>query len=70
MWCAKEGRVETPEGPRTLLTAPMEGFYDRETNPENTGRTQFRVAFVERPDVMRAIPELFSNLFKAYLERK
>lgn len=70
MWCAKEGRVETVDGPRTLLTAPMEGFYDRETNPENTGRTQFRVAFVEKPEVMQTIPALFSSLLKAYLERK
>lgn len=69
MWCAKEGRVETPEGPRTLLTAPMEGFYDRSTNPENTGRTQFRVAFVEGPEVMKTIPDLFSRLLKLYLER-
>lgn len=69
MWCATEGRVETPDGPRTLLTAPMEGFYDRTTNPENTGRTQFRVAFVEGPDVMKTIPTLFSSLLKTYLER-
>ena len=69
MWCAKEGRVETPEGPKTLLTAPMEGFYDRTTNPENTGRTQFRVAFVEGPEVMKTIPTLFSSLLKSYLER-
>jgi aspartate aminotransferase len=69
MWCAKIGRVETSVGPRTLLTAPMEGFYDRTTNPENTGRTQFRVAFVEKPEVMKSIPKLFSSLLKAYLER-
>jgi aspartate aminotransferase len=69
MWCARVGRVETPAGPRTLLTAPMEGFYDRNTNPDNTGRTQFRVAFVEKPEVMKTIPTLFASLLKAYLER-
>lgn len=69
MWCAREGRVETPEGPRTLLTAPMEGFYDLSTNPANTGRTQFRVAFVETPEVMRGVPHLFAELFQAYNKR-
>lgn len=67
-WCAKKGRVETASGPKTLLTAPMEGFYERGTNPANTGRTQFRVAFVERPEVMKQIPSLFSELLAAYLQ--
>lgn len=70
MWCAREGRVDTPDGPKTVLTAPMEGFYDRVTNPENTGRTQFRFAFVETPEVMLEIPELFGKLLRSYLEAK
>lgn len=69
MWCAKEGKVDTPAGPKTVLTAPMEGFYDRATDPENTGRTQFRFAFVESPEVMAEIPELFAKLLHTYLER-
>lgn len=69
MWCATEGKVKTDKGWQTLLTAPMEGFYDRQTNPENTGRTQFRVAFVETPEVMAQVPGLFAKLFKAYQER-
>lgn len=69
MWCAREGRVDTPGGPKTVLTAPMEGFYDRVTNPENTGRTQFRFAFVESREVMAEIPELFGKLLRLYLER-
>ena len=69
MWCAREGRVTTELGPRTLLTAPMEGFYDRLTNPENTGRTQFRIAFVETPELMRQIPNLFAELFRLYQGR-
>lgn len=70
MWCAKEGRVSTDQGFKTLLTAPMEGFYDRITNPENTGRTQFRIAFVETPEVMKDVPQLFASLFRSYLEKK
>lgn len=69
MWCAREGRVDTATGPKTVLTAPMEGFYDRDTNPENTGRTQFRFAFVESPEVMSEIPDLFGKLLETYLER-
>lgn len=67
MWCAREGRIDTPTGPKTVLTAPMEGFYDRATNPENTGRTQFRFAFVESPEVMAELPELFGRLLHLYL---
>ena len=70
MWCATQGSVETDNGPLTLLTAPMEGFYDRGSNPENTGRTQFRVAFVEPPERMAMIPQLFAGLFAAYQSRK
>jgi len=68
MWCAREGRIETPGGPKTLLTAPMEGFYERGSNPNNTGRTQFRFAFVEKPEVMKEIPSLFAELLGRYLE--
>lgn len=67
MWCAQKGRVETADGAKTLLTAPMEGFYDRSTNPENTGRTQFRFAFVESPEAMAEVPQLFAELFRQYL---
>jgi aspartate aminotransferase len=70
MWCAREGRIETEGGPKTLLTAPMEGFYERDTNPENTGRTQFRFAFVESPEVMKEIPDLFAKLLHQYLREQ
>lgn len=67
LWCASEGRVSTDEGDLTLLTAPMEGFYDTSEQPDNPGRTQFRVAFVESPEVMAKVPLLFAKLFQSYI---
>ncbi len=69
LWCATEGKVSTPDGPMTLLSAPMEGFYDVSEQPNNPGRTQFRVAFVEPPEVMAKVPQLFAQLFTAYQNR-
>lgn len=68
LWCATKGKVDTSDGAWTLLTAPMGGFYDTSELPDNPGRTQFRVAFVEPPDVMAKVPNLFANLLKTYLE--
>lgn len=69
LWCATAGKIATPEGHYTLLTAPMEGFYDTSEQPSNPGRTQFRVAFVEQPEVMAKVPQLFADLFRAYQKR-
>lgn len=69
LWCATEGQIDAGSGPYTLLTAPMEGFYDTSEQPNNPGRTQFRVAFVEPPEVMAKVPELFARLFQAYQNR-
>lgn len=68
LWCARSGKIETEQGPTTLLTAPMEGFYDTSEDPRNPGRTQFRVAFVESPEVMARVPQLFASLFRNYLQ--
>lgn len=70
LWCATRGSVTTEQGAMTLLTAPMGGFYDVSENPENPGRTQFRVAFVETPEVMAQVPELFARLLQNYLQEE
>jgi aspartate aminotransferase len=67
LWCATRGKVDTPDGPMTLLVAPMAGFYDVSEQPDNPGRTQFRVAFVEPPEVMAKVPPLFAQLLQSYL---
>lgn len=70
LWCATQGSVETESGPMTLLVAPMGGFYDVSENSDNPGRTQFRVAFVEPPEVMAKVPQLFAKLFQNYLQEE
>lgn len=67
-WCATLGGVRSQDGSlKTLLTAPMSGFYDTSELSANPGRTQFRFAFVESPEVMKEVPDLFGNLLKNYL---
>ena len=69
MWCASEGSVELDGRRLTLLTAPMAGFYSVPAGAPNPGRTQMRVAYVETPERMTLIPDLFTKLLRAYLTR-
>ena len=66
-WCASEGEVEVDGKSLTLLTAPMAGFYSVPDGVPNPGRTQMRIAFVETPEVMQAVPALFKGLLEKYL---
>lgn len=66
-WCASEGEVNVDGKSLTLLTAPMAGFYSVPDGVPNPGRTQLRVAFVETPEAMQAVPALFAGLLKKYL---
>ncbi len=44
----------------------MNGFYDIEADKENPGDTQFRISFVETPENIAKIPELFVELLRQY----
>lgn len=66
LYCAQEGSVEIDGVETTLLVAPMKGFYDIENDEENPGRTQFRISFVETPENMAKVPELFVKLLRKY----
>lgn len=66
LYCAEEGSVEIDGVGTTLLVAPMKGFYNTKKDEENPGITQFRIAFVESPENMGKIPELFIKLLKQY----
>ena len=66
MYCAKEGKAEIDGEEKTLLVAPMEGFYKVAEGERNPGTTQMRVAYVEKPEVMERVPKLFTDLFKQY----
>lgn len=68
-YCASEGAVDIDGRRITLLTAPMGGFYHMGPGESNPGRTQMRVAYVEPPDRMRLVPELFASLFRQYQTR-
>jgi len=70
LYCAGKGSVEIKGVTTTLLVAPMKGFYDIESGRENPGSTQFRISFVESPDKMKIVPELFVKLLKAYEEQR
>jgi len=70
MYCAREGSVEIGEKRMTLLVAPMEGFYSVAGGEENPGKKQMRIAYVEAPERMALVPELFAKLFEEYKNEK
>ncbi|MCA9390206.1 pyridoxal phosphate-dependent aminotransferase [candidate division WWE3 bacterium] len=65
-FCASEGAVEIDGTSYTLLIAPMVGFYDPDISP-NHGNTQMRIAYVESPERMRLVSQLFKELLAQYL---
>jgi aspartate aminotransferase len=66
LYCAGEGAVDIDGVATTLLAAPMNGFYDIKEGEANPGSTQFRISYVETPDKMAQIPELFVELLRKY----
>jgi aspartate aminotransferase len=66
LFCASEGSVEVDGKQRTLLTAPMAGFYSTPAGAPNPGVTQMRIAYVEPPERMALVPRMFAELFRQY----
>lgn len=66
LFCAGEGSVEIDGVETTLLVAPMKGFYDIPKGEPNPGSTQFRISFVESPENMAKVPELFVKLLRKF----
>ncbi len=66
LYCAQEGSVNIDGVETTLLVAPMKGFYDIKAGEKNPGSTQFRISFVESPENMAKIPELFVKLLRQF----
>lgn len=66
MYCAQEGSVDYNGVETTLLVAPLKGFYDLKPGEFNPGSTQMRIAFVETPENMEKVPELFVKLLRKY----
>lgn len=70
LYCAGQGAYSINGVETTLLVAPMTGFYDIEAGKENPGSTQFRISYVESPDKLAQIPELFVGLLRQYEESR
>ncbi len=70
MYCAQKGEVEINGVKKTLLVAPMAGFYSPPAGAPNPGKTQMRIAYVEPPEIMAEVPTLFARLLQNFLERK
>ncbi len=66
LYCAQEGSVNMDGVETTLLVAPMKGFYNVSKGEENPGTTQFRISFVETPENMSKVPELFVKLLRQF----
>lgn len=66
LYCAQEGSAVIDGVETTLLTAPMNGFYDIDDIEENPGRFQFRISFVETPENIAKIPKLFVELLRQF----
>jgi aspartate aminotransferase len=66
LYCAGKGSVNLNGVETTLLVAPMKGFYNTKKGEKNPGSTQFRISFVETPEKMAQVPELFVKLLRQY----
>lgn len=66
LYCAGEGAVDMDGVQTTLLCAPMKGFYDIPKGENNPGDTQFRISYVETPENMMKVPNLFVKLLHQY----
>jgi len=44
----------------------MKGFYNVDAGEKNPGSTQFRISFVETPEKMVKVPELFVKLLRQF----
>ncbi len=66
LYCAEKGFVENNDVTTTLLLTPLKGFYDIPAGEKNPGSTQFRISFVEAPETMMKVPEVFVKLLRQY----
>jgi len=66
MYCAQRGDVSIKGTKKTLLVAPMAGFYSPRPAETNPGKTQMRIAYVEPPETMGEVPKLLSQLLQDY----
>lgn len=66
LYCAQKWSVDINWEKYTLLVSPMTGFYKTKEWEKNPGLTQMRIAYVDTPDKMALVPELFTRLFQEF----
>jgi aspartate aminotransferase len=66
LYCAKEGKINIKWKNYTLLISPMTWFYKINKLDNNPGSTQMRIAYVDTPENMKLVPNLFIELFHGY----
>lgn len=70
LYCASKGKVSIKKNgiqeDRTLLVAPMTGFYSPLEWQKNPGKTQMRIAYILSPKDMKLVPILFKELFDQF----
>lgn len=66
LYCAEKGKMEINWKYYTLLISPMTWFYKTDKWEVNPGSTQMRVAYVDKPENMKLVPDLFVHLFHQY----
>lgn len=66
LYCAEKGFVEYNGVTTTLLLTPLKGFYGIPADDKNPGSSQFRISFVETPETMMKVPEVFIKLLRQY----
>lgn len=69
-FCAAEGKVSIDGMNYTLLAAPMAEFYTVGSGEKNPGDTQMRIAFVEEPETMAKVPQVFAELLTEYEQKR
>jgi len=70
MYCAQKGQVQIKGVKKTLLVAPMDGFYSSRPDQANPGKTQMRIAYVEPPEIMAEVPKLFAQLLSDFSKNR
>lgn len=66
LYCAQKWSVDLNWEQYTLLVSPMTWFYKTTQWEANPGLTQMRIAYVDTPQNMALVPELFSKLFQEF----
>jgi aspartate aminotransferase len=66
LYCAQKWSIKINWEQYTLLVSPMTGFYKTGQWEVNPGTTQMRIAYVDTPQKMTLVPELFKKLFQKF----